>query len=102
MLGHLAQPRYRGCRKAPHGVAVEINGGPVMEKAVTERCELVLGIEGSARVTVESGRKFGGHRRLRTSQSSGKNRSEMVVSRYATPPPPVPGRDPISRAAICA
>ena len=42
-------------------------------------------------------------RALRTSQRSGKNRSGIVLSRYAAPVlPPVPCRDPISRAAIRA
>src|SRR5580700_2661024 len=100
MFGHLVQPRHRRLGQAAHGIPVEIDRRPVVKKAITEFRERILSIERGTHVTVEIVRKFDGHRRFRTSQSSRKNSIAMVVSRYATPPPPVPGREPISRAAI--
>ena len=100
MLRHLLQPRECGFGETPHGVAVKIDRRTVVEEAIAKRREWILCVEHGTRVSVETVWKMRAHRRFLTSHSSGKNRCAMVLSRYATPPPPVPGREPISRAAM--
>ena len=78
---HALQPLDAGLGQPSHRVAVQVHGRIVDEKPVAESRQWVGRIERGARVSVEYVRKLDGHSRLRTSHSSGKKRSGIVVSR---------------------
>src|ERR1700730_17420677 len=88
-------------REAAEGVAVEIDDAVVDVEPLAKARQRIRTVELLTECAIDDLRQRDGHSRLRTSHRSGKKRCSMVRRRYSTPRlPPVPGRVPVSRAAI--